>query len=418
MTVDQFLGLALALAIGLLIGAERGWRSRDEEPGARVAGIRTFSLVGLLGGLSGLEVGRAGFPLFLLLSGGALLALLLGYRADMRRDNNVSATSTIAAVLTLGWGAAAGSGQMALASVGAGAKVLLLASRQGLHRLIGLVSEDDVKATLRLVLVVLVVLPLLPDANVGPLGALNPRRIWLVVVTTGGISYFGYALARWLGNRRSVLIVAGVGALVSSTAVTVECARRLREGTTDRSLHAAVPLASAVMLARSLVLVGLLAPTALAPVGAAIVPALAVSVIAGGALLWAFGSSPVEPAAEQPRPPGLGLALLFAASVAGLALATTWVESRWGDRNAALVIASGGTVDIDAAIAAVGALPSGTLSASATALALTTPTLLNTLFKLALLVSIGGLRKSLPGATALATIALVLAASIGILLLG
>ncbi|QGN55819.1 MgtC/SapB family protein [Novosphingobium sp. Gsoil 351] len=93
MTLDQLLGLALALAIGLLVGAERGWQSRDEEPGGRVAGIRTLSLLGLLGGLSGLQFDRAGYALFVLLASGALLALLLGYRADMRRDDNVSATS-------------------------------------------------------------------------------------------------------------------------------------------------------------------------------------------------------------------------------------------------------------------------------------------------------------------------------------
>jgi len=418
MTLDQLLGLALALAIGLLIGAERGWQSRDEEPGARVAGIRTFSLLGLLGGASGLQIGHAGFVLFVLLIAGALLGLLLGYRADMTRDHNVSATSTIASVLTLGWGAAAGSGQMALASVGAGATVLLLASRQALHRMIALVSEDDVKATMRLVLVVLVVLPLLPDAGMGPLGALNPRRIWLVVVTTGAISFLGYALGRWLGNRRSVLIVAGVGALVSSTAVTVDCARRLREGSSDRSVHAAVPLASAVMLARSLVLVALLAPSALGAVSAAIVPALTVSVLASAALLGVFGKGQADATGDKPSPPGLGLALLFAASVAFLAVATAWVESHWGDRNAALVIASGGTVDIDAAIAAVGALPAGTLSARAVSLALSTPTLLNTLFKLFLLISIGGFRKSFAGSAALATIALVLGASIGILQFG
>jgi uncharacterized membrane protein (DUF4010 family) len=417
MTLDQLFRLALALAIGLLIGAERGWQSRDEQPGARVAGIRTFSLLGLLGGASGLQIGQAGFVLFILFIAGAVLGLLLGYRADMVQDRNVSATSTIAAVLTLGWGAASGSGQMALASVGAGATVLILASRQALHRMIALVSEDDVKATLRLVLVVLVVLPLLPDYGMGPLGALNPRRIWLVVVTTGAISFLGYVLCRWLGSRRSVLIAAGVGAMVSSTAVTLDCARRLRDGSSDRSLHAAVPLASAVMLGRSLVLVALLAPTAIGAVSVTIAPALLVSVLAGAVLLGAFGTAQTEPASEKPRPPGLGIALVFALSVAVLALATAWVESRWGDRNAALIIASGGTFDIDAAIAAVGALPAGTLSARAASIALATPTLLNTLFKLFLLISIAGFRRSLAGATALSMIALVLGASIGILLL-
>lgn len=415
MTPDNLTGLALALAIGLLIGAERGWRMRDEKPGERVAGIRTFALVGLLGGLCGLQFGGPGFPFYLLLAAAAVLALLLGYAADIWRSHDLSATSTIAAALTLGWGAAAGAGQLALASVGAGATLLLLASRQPLHRLIGRINQEDVQASLRLVLVVLIILPLMPDAQLGPLGALNPRRLWLVVVTTGTIAFFAYALARILGDRRSILAVAGAGALVSSTAVTLETARRLRAGGSDRTLQAAAPLASAVMLARSLVLVALLAPAALVPVAAAIAPALAVSAASAALLLARSGSSAEHAESDGPRPPGLGLAFLFALSVAGLALVTAWVEYHWGDRNAALVIATGGTVDIDAAIAAVGALPAGTLSPRVAALALAAPTLFNTLFKLVLLVAVGGWRRSRLGASAMALIALVLVVPIGIL---
>ena len=415
MIPDQLAGLALALAIGLLIGAERGWRMRDEGPGERVAGIRTFALVALLGGLCGLHFDAAGLPLYMMLAAGGLLALLVGYAADMRRDANVSATSTIAAVLTLGWGAAAGAGELTLASVGAGATLLLLGSRQLLHRLLTHVSEGDVKASLRLVLVVLIVLPLLPDVGLGPLEALNPRRLWLVVVTTGSIAFLGYVFARILGTRRSIVAVAGAGALVSSTAVTVEIARRLRTGETDRALHAAVPLASAIMLARSLVLVALLAPTALAAASAAIAPGLAVSV-AAALLLMRGGEGSGSAVGTDPKPPGLALAFLFALSVAALALATAWVEHGWGDRNAALLIAAGGTVDIDAAIAAVGALPAGTLSPSVAALSLAAPTLLNTMFKLILLVSVAGWRRSRASAVVMAVIALVLSAPIGILL--
>lgn len=416
MTLGQLASLALALAIGLLIGAERGWRTRDEQPGARVAGIRTFALLGLLGGACGLQVGTPGLPLYLLLSAGALLALLLGYVADMRQTRDVSATSAIAAAMTLGWGAAAGAGELVLASVGAGATLVLLASRQPLHRWLGSISEDDIKASLRLVLVVLVILPLLPDEGLGPFGALNPQRLWLVVVTTGAIAFLVYALARILGNRRSTVAVASAGALISSTAVTVDAARRLRAGEGGPALQAAAPLASEIMLARSLVLVALLAPAAFASVAATIAPAIGFSTACAVILLGRRGRSSEPAEGRQPQPPGLGLAFLFALSVAALALTTAWVEDRWGDRNAALLIASGGTVDIDAAIAAVGALPPGTLSPPVAALALSAPTLFNTLFKLVLLVTVGSWRRSRASAVAMAMIALVLAVPIGILL--
>lgn len=397
-------GLALALVIGLLLGVERGWQARAEEAGRRVAGIRTFALLGLLGGLAGLGGSAGGLPLAVLLVAGAIVALLAGYHADMRQDGNVSATTTLAGILTLGLGALAATGSMALASVGAGATVILLASRQALHRALGTMTENDIKALLRLVLVVFVVLPLLPDENMGPLGALNPYRLWTVVVVTGSISFVGYILVRVLGERRGAMLTAGVGALVSSTAVTVDGARRVREGA-GLAAHAAVALASTVMLGRSLLLVSVVAPMALADFAALVVPGLAVSALGTAALLYLGRDTSATIETGTLKPPGLGLALLFAASVAVLSVASVWAETHLGDTSGALLIALGGTVDIDAAIAAVGALPRGSLTPEIAALALAAPTLFNTLFKLGLFVTFAGWRRSAPGAAALATAA-------------
>lgn len=409
LTAGEFLpGLALALAIGMLIGVERGWRMREEEAGGRVAGIRTFALVGLLGGLIGIELPGQLRVLALFLAAGAIGALLLGYAVDMRRDQNVSATSTVAAVLTLGLGATATSGHMALASVGAGAAVILLASRDALHRAIKFTSENDIKALLRLVLVVFVILPLLPDVGMGPFGALNPQRLWMVVVVTGAISFAGYVLARWLGQQRGTLLTAAVGSLVSSTAVTVDSARRVREGSTGLTDHAAVAIASATMLARSLFLVSVLAPFALGAVARMVVPALLVSIVGAATLLTLSRKHSSKVELRDPKPPGLELAFLFALSVAVLSVASAWAEARWGGGSGAILIAIGGTVDIDAAIAAVGALPPGTLPMKSVALALAAPTLFNTLFKLVLFLAIAGRRRALAGALALALAALAL----------
>lgn len=409
LTPGEFLpGLALALAIGMLIGVERGWRTREEEAGSRVAGVRTFALIGLLGGLIGIELPGGIGILSVILAAGAVAGLLLGYAVDMHQDHQVSATSTIAAVLTLGLGATATSGHMALASVGAGAAVILLASRNALHRAIELTSENDIKALLRLVLVVFIVLPLLPDVGMGPFGALNPQRLWLVVVITSAISFVGYVLARWLGQQQGALLTAAVGSLVSSTAVTVDSARRVREGAAGLTDHAAVAIASATMLARSLVLVGILAPFALVAVAAMVVPALLVSIAGAGVLLLLSRRRPSSIEMREPRPPGLGLAFLFALSVAILSVGSAWAESSLGSGSGAILIAIGGTADIDAAIAAVGALPVGTLPLDSVALALAAPTLFNTLFKLVLFVVISGWRRAFAGSAALGLAALAL----------
>ena len=409
-------GLGLALAIGLLLGVERGWRMRDEEAGRRVAGIRTFAILGLLGGLTGIGLSSPVWMLAIVLVVGAIAALLLGYAGDMRRDNNVSATSALAGVLTLALGAMATTGNMALASVGAGAAVILLASREPLHRAIQATSETDIRALLRLALVVFIILPLLPDRGMGPFGALNPSRLWTVVVITGSISFVGYILIRWLGERRGALVTAAVGALVSSTAVTVDAARRVRDGASGFGAQATIAIASSVMLLRSLLLVSLIAPFAFAPFAALVLPGLLVSALASALLLYLGRAAPAGVEAGRLRPPGLGLAFLFAATVAVLSVGSAWAQAVWGGESGAILIAVGGLADIDAAIAAVGALPQGTLAVHVAALALAAPTLFNTLFKLGLFVVIAGWRRTLPGAMALAAVAAALLAPIAIAL--
>jgi uncharacterized membrane protein (DUF4010 family) len=409
-------GLALALAIGLLIGVERGWQARGEADGRRVAGIRTFALLGLLGGLAGLGVAGPAWALAVALVVGAMAALLLGYAVDMRRDDNVSATSTLAAILTLALGAMATAGSMAVASVGAGAAVILLASREPLHRAIQATSDSDIKAMLRLVLVVFIISPLLPDRGMGPFGALNPFRLWTVVVITGSISFVGYILVRWLGERRGALLTAAVGALVSSTAVTVDAARRVREGAAGPGTQATIAIASTVMLARSLFLVSVVAPFAFAPFAALVLPGVLVSAGVSALLLYFGRRTPTEIRTGALRPPGLGLAFLFAATVALLSVSSAWAQASWGGDSGAILIAIGGLADIDAAIAAVGALPQGTLAVPIAALALAAPTFFNTLFKLGLFVAIAGWRRALPGAMALGAVAAALFIPIAIAL--
>jgi hypothetical protein len=126
---DLFLRLGLALAIGFLVGFERGWKERSEEEGQRTAGLRTFSLIGLMGGVFGLL--SKGGDLLLLAAGfvvlGASLAVFMWREGE--RENDLSATSLIAAMLTFVLGAFAVLGDMAVAA-GAGVAAVVLACRQ------------------------------------------------------------------------------------------------------------------------------------------------------------------------------------------------------------------------------------------------------------------------------------------------
>jgi hypothetical protein len=120
-----------------------------------------------------------------------------------------------------------------------------------------------------------------------------------------------------------------------------------------------------------------------------------------------IGTAPVDV-----RPPGLGLALLFALLVAILTTLAGWAEDRFGGHAAALAIALGGMADVDSAIAAVATLPPVTLSAQVAAYAIAGPILFNMLLKTGLVIGIAGFRRTMVAAGILASLALCLAAAL------
>lgn len=396
--------LGIALALGLLVGVERGWSARGEPAGGRVAGFRTFGLLGLLGGLAGIMLSEARVPAVLLVAAAAL-ALVVGYVRDMAKDSNasVSATTTIAALITLGLGLLATTGNVLVASVSAGVMVLLLAMREELHAWIRGLTAAEVKAVARFALISIVVWPLLPDAAYGPYNAWNPRNIWFVVVLVSGLSFVGYVAARRFGEVRGTLATAAAGALVSSTAATAALARRLAAGDDPPApAIAGIALAGAVMMARTLILA--------AAVAGFVAPTLAWIVVPGGLAALAASAFVMRhnlhtPSRAAPmtsaNPFDILPALGFAALIAGASLFARWAEARFGDAGLGVIIALTGTFDVDAATVTLGALPAGSLDPVTAGAVLGIPVLLNTAFKAAICIALAGWRKGWAAAATL-----------------
>jgi len=395
----DLLDLALALGLGLLVGVQRGWVQRKEATGTRFAGVRTFGLFGLAGGIAGAVSAHLA-----VLSGVLVAATALLIVAGYWRSGATSGTASEAGLLTLACGFMAGTGARAPAAAAAGALVTILALRTPLHRLVRSLDEREVMAIGRFALISLVVLPLLPNAPFGPLGAWRPRTLWMVVVLVSGFSFLGYLASKWLGASRGTLATAAAGSVVSSTAVTAAMAGRLRAGDPDTGLlNAAVALASAVMFVRVMALTALLAPFALSTLATGAVPGMVVSLLAA-LLLWRWGTGAggAAPEGHVPlrNPFDIAPALLMMALVMALTLAARWVLARFGDHGLAVVLAITGTVDVDSAIITLGNLPAGVLSARVAGLVLLPPILLNTLLKAGIILS-SGARRGWPGAAAL-----------------
>ena len=383
--------LFAALAIGLLIGFERGWQQRGARAGGRVAGLRTFGLIGLLGGVAGMLGTRQPF-IAAVVAVGAVVVLIIDFRrADQLARRNVSATSEIAALVTFALGVLATSGFAGPAMAVAAVAALLLSQRQTLHGWLHGLAERDVNAVIRFAIIAGAIWPVLPNRAMGPYQAWNPFDLWLVVVIVCGFSFAGYVAARRFGATRGTLMTAAIGGLYSSTAVTAALAQRLRSESDQRPVLAAgIAVASAVMFARVLALTAVLVPFALPRLAVIITPA-AVVALGFAALGWrAARAAPATTAAETRNPFALLPALGFAALVAVLALVVRWAEIRFGSAGIATVLAITGSMDVDAAIVTMRGLAPGTLDAELAGMILALPVLLNTLFKAGIVVATAG----------------------------
>ena len=400
--------LAFSLAIGLIIGLQRGWKTRDEPAGHRVAGFRTFGLLGLCGGIAALLPVAFGAVLL----AAAAATLVTGYIRESTDDDH-SATTTIAGVLTLALGAFAATGRQTEALAGAAVMLLLLTMRDRLHGFLRGISDAEIEAASRFAIVALVILPLMPDQAFGPYDAWNPRQLWTVVVIVLALNFAGYVASRRLGPSRGLMITAAAGALVSSTAVTASYARRLREDTpATPALIAGIAIASAIMYVRVLLLTALLAPKALPALALAMAPA---GLVAAGA---AFLVSRHKPTQQHPgelalgNPLNFGPALGLAALVAVLALASRWLLERYGDAGVGTLLLLTGFADVDAAVITLAGLPPGTLSPTRAGLLLSLPILGNMALKAGMVLLIAPNRRGVRGALPL--LASILAAAGGV----
>jgi uncharacterized membrane protein (DUF4010 family) len=405
----QVLSVGTALAAGLLIGVERGWKLREQKPGMRVAGVRTFSMLGLGSGIAGF-IGAAGHPLVAAsIVAGAVALMVIAYARQL--EDRHDATSAIAAIATIAIGFLAGNGNPGLAIACAAIAVALLALRTELHGFVEGLDADDVKALARYAVIAGAVLPFLPSGHYGPLGAWDPQKLWWVVVIVTGFSFLGYAANRIFGERHGTIATAVIGGLYSSTAVTQSLAQRLGSARHRGAEPAGIALATAVMYVRVLVLVGILATRILLPFALIVLPAILVGAAAGW---WLYRKSPRTDAPTAPgNPIALVPALGFLVFVAVTAVLGAWAEGRFGQQGLALLLLITGSMNVDVAIVTAGGLPADAIGASLAAIALAGTIVVNMGVKIGItLVYARG--KGLAAAAALAASVVVLAISIGV----
>lgn len=388
--MDLFQRLAMALGVGFLLGVERGWRHREAPEGSRAAGLRTHAVIGLLGGVSGAllpAIGAIGFAALTLAFAAALLAFKL---RESQRDNDVSVTGTLAALLVFALSAYAMWGDLRIVAAIGVMLVGLMAFKDALHDWLDRLSWEELRSALLILAATAIALPLLPDRAIDPWGAINPRELWLLTILVAGASFAGYAGVRLLGRDLGVLAGAAAGALVSSTVVTAELGRRVRAGeTAAASAASAACLAGAISLTRTMALVAVAAPAVLPRVWSALAAGAFVLALATW-LLHRRGAEKGDANVGLHNPLDLVAVARFALLLGAVIVIGRLAADAYGQAGLLPFAATAGLADADAVTLAAGSLVRGGLSPELGAQAVLVGVFVNTFSKGAIAWVAGG----------------------------
>lgn len=349
--LQTFESLGIALAIGLLIGVERGWTQRDLAEGDRVAGLRTFGLIGLLGGA--LALFGEGSPVLLATGFVALAALVVA--AHWRSAPGIGdygITTEVAALVTYVLAALSVTGEPAVAAAGAVVAAAMLGLKQTLHDGLKRLRQFELMAGIHLALISLVVLPVLPSEGFGPWGVFNPYQLWLMVVLISAISFAGHFAVRIAGARRGLLLTGLFAGLAASTALTLSFSRMGRDRPVlQPALAAGVIVAGTTMFPRILLEVAVVNAAMVAQI---VVPLAVLTLIGLAGAIWLWRRQRERPAGDTDedvtfrRPFELRSAIQFAVALALILFLAEAARRTLGDSGIYAVALISGLTDVDA----------------------------------------------------------------------
>jgi uncharacterized membrane protein (DUF4010 family) len=379
--------LAVALGIGLLIGAERE-RRKGSGPSRSPAGIRTFAVTSLAGAISFLVGGQM---LVAVATAGVIVLVAVAYWRGHEDDPGLTTEIALTATILLG----GLSMQRPALAGGLGVVVaVLLAVKSRLHQFVGnILTEDELQDALIFAAATLVVLPLVPDRPMGPYGALNPHSIWVIVVLIMAISAAGYVAVRLLGARFGLPIAGLASGFISSTATIA--AMGARAAKTKEAIGAAVAGAVLSTIATIVQMALVLATTSMATLLSLVVPlicaGLAAAVYGAAFTVLALRQRTEEAGVQSGRAFNLSTAFLFALTLSIILVACAALQDQFGEKGAILAAAIAGFADThSAAISVASLVASGKLTAPDAILPILAGLSTNTISKILLAITSGG----------------------------
>jgi uncharacterized membrane protein (DUF4010 family) len=387
---SDLLGLLIATLGGTAIGLERQWSGHAEGPRARFAGIRTFTMLGAVAGLSGLLANAGQIVFAAILLAGAVAVIAAAYVAGSRHE--IDGTTEVAALVVLGAGLMAGLGAIGLAGGVIALLNLLLIEKSRLHAMVRRINDVGLRAGVRFAVLALVVLPILPQGPYGPMGGIRPRELWALVLFFSGISFVGYLARRVVGPGQGYLATGLIGGLISSTNVTFTFSRLSRtRRSSEVELAFGTLAANAVLYPRVLAVTSVLNPALVLPLlPYLLAPALVAFVAAFIGARRMSGAG--EPLAIEANPLQLRAALQMSALFQLVLFAVYLAGDVWGRSGVLASAAVLGLTDVDALTMSMARGVAGTGSLPLAAAAIAVGVLANTALKLGVAAFFGSTR--------------------------
>lgn len=418
--VQNFL---IALLLGALVGIEREKHRRDEHPNS-FGGLRTYVLFAQAGAVSAwLSLHLQSPWLFVITVLVIALAVLIAYVLENRNSpTSLGLTSEISAITVCLLGGAVMFGHAELAVMLGILTSAILTFKQPLHGLVNKIDTDDLYAGLKLLIASFIVLPLLPNHAIDPWQALNPYKLWLLVILISSMSLLGYVAVRWLGPAHGAVVTGISGGLASSTAATLSFARSSKLDSDPLAADAqacGVLLAWLVMFIRVMVTVTIVYQPLLASLWLPFaVMALATALMA--AVYYWRGSqryqAPQSSIVKVSNPFSLLAAIKFGALFAAILLLVKLTEQYAAAEGLYLLAAVAGLTDVDAITLSMAEFAGQSADGlTIAAVAISIAALSNTVVKCALVFTLGA--RTLANKLLLATAFIILAGSVSLLLI-
>lgn len=385
--------LAISFGLGLLIGLQRQASDND-----LMAGVRTFTLIALLGTICGFLTRELSNPFMLPVIGLAITGLLLmaNYIKFRRQGTGgIGQTTEVAALLVFAIGAYLVLGNRVIGVVTGGGVAILLYLKEHLHGFIDRLKNKELKAIMTFAGISLVILPVLPNETFGPMDVLNPYNMWLMVVLIVGISVVGYFIYKFAGAKVGVISNGILGGMISSTATTVSYSRMAKSTPAIGRMAAfVITAASAIALIRVLVEVGVIIPDKLPQI---MLPLLAEFVIMAGicvGLFYMINQNQQDTKLPEPdNPAQFKSALVFGLLYGLILLAVAYAKEEFGNNALYIVAIISGLTDVDAITLSLSQLmKKGDLAASSGWKLILLASLANLLFKGIMAAVLGGKR--------------------------